>query len=242
MSLLINDELIWISIPRNASTSIERSLYNSNLKITHFNNEYNREKIGPGNPKFKHAHYRLNKLEEKWVNKKTICVKRDWLDRWFSCLEHIWYTIELIGLTPTIKYNEIDNQYIYEIFDKKLYNAILTPTNEFEVLKHFVKDSIDDLHKKKEEDRRIVGYFSYDCNLLLSQNYWTSNRKCTYEFNLNEIWKLEDFFLYSYNEIIKIEKFNTSKGLKNKIIINDDLKNFIWNFTEAQYLKNNKLI
>ena len=42
MSLLINNELIWVSIPKNASFSIEHALKNSKLEIkeSKFYNEY----------------------------------------------------------------------------------------------------------------------------------------------------------------------------------------------------------
>ena len=43
MSLLINNDLIWVSIPKCASISIETALLNSNLNITKFS-EYE-EKI-----------------------------------------------------------------------------------------------------------------------------------------------------------------------------------------------------
>ena len=70
MSLLINDELIWISVPRCGSYSIESSFYNSNLKIEHYNTIF--KNLAPGDTGFKHKHFNLYDLNNRWLNKKTI--------------------------------------------------------------------------------------------------------------------------------------------------------------------------
>lgn len=71
--LLINNKLIWISIPRCASVSIENSLYNSSLNIKKIISE--RHLIEEFNNKIKyHSHSRKRDCIHQFGYKDTICV------------------------------------------------------------------------------------------------------------------------------------------------------------------------
>jgi benzoyl-CoA reductase/2-hydroxyglutaryl-CoA dehydratase subunit BcrC/BadD/HgdB len=77
---------------------------------------------------------------------------------------------------------------------------------------------------------------------LVSQNFFKSNRKCTYEFDIKEIDKFTDFIEERFGERLVIEKFNKTTKRANKIIINDELKSFIWDNFEKPFEKNTHLI
>jgi hypothetical protein len=229
MSLLINDELIWISVPRCASHSIESSFYNSKLKIEHYNTIF--KNLAPGDTGFKHEHFNLYDLNKRWLNKKTIRIKRDWVERWLSALGHLWFTIEKNNRIPIIPYEEIDNDFIYKTFTQKFGNDLYSEAGFYKQFNYIIKDYIppSDLVEVRT-------------GLLWSQNYWLSGeKKCDFEFDINELDKFTDFIENRYGEKIIIEHQNQSKKKTNKIIVNDDLKNHIWEVFESPFHKASKI-
>lgn len=231
MSLLINNDLIWVSIPRNASNSIERALYSSELEIKHFNEIYEYNKLKPGSPNFVHEHFRLNFLKKHWKGKKTICLKRNWFERWKSGLEHLFVAINKMNLTPIIPYYEIDNKFIYYLIEKLNY-VLSSPLNS-ESLKYFVKEPI-----KQIDSRDTITAI----NLLYPQEWWTDYCVCDYEFNVEEIWKFENFLFNLYGKKIEIGNFNKSKKLKNKIVYDNQLKTSLYELLHRNYIKKQHLI
>ena len=231
MSLLINNELIWISVPRCASYSIETSFYNSNLKIEHYNNSFNH--LSPGDIGFVHEHFNLYNLNNRWLNKKTIRIKRDWMERWLSALEHLWFSIEKSNnRNPVIPYEEIDNDFIYQTFTKKFGNELYSEGGQYKIFYYLIKDFV--LTESFKLGTRT--------GLLWSQNYWLSGeKKCDFEFDINELDKFADFIEKKYGEKLIIEHQNKSKKKTNKIIINDDLKNHIWEVFESPFYKTSKI-
>lgn len=234
MGLLINNDLIWISIPKCASSSIEDALLNSNLKIKkHWQHDI---------PPKGHLHIKINELYEYFGKKETICITRDPLERWISSLKTIWLSITFRGYTPVINWEDIDNDFLYNTFDKTFINNLHFPNTtdrcNFVIIKDYKNTSADD---KK-------GY-NFINNIMLSQQFWKNNEKCAYEFSINELYKVEEFLYKKYKENIKIPNIdpnyifkNNDIDKKNKIIIDDELKNWYWKSFEKCFEKNNKII
>jgi hypothetical protein len=227
MSLLINEDLIWISVPKCASLSIEHALINADLDIKLLS-EYKY----PHRTNLIHGHYRKSQLFNEFGIKETICVNRDWVDRWISALEHIWGRMLYANLTPIINWNEVDNQFIYKTFDidfsKKLYYT----------------DQYNELYKKLINNPNVeINETTFAVMLvLLSQNYWKENQPCTYEFNIKEIYKFEEFIQKRYEVSFNLKHLNSTPKIKNKIEINDELKNHLWNVFEKPFEKRKTLI
>lgn len=233
MSICINNDLIWISVPRCASMSIEKSIINSDLKYTHIRD------VDPMFKKMKneHLHVSINNLVYYFGKLETVCIKRDWFERWLSSFEYIWQLIRINKLTPKYNYEEIDNNFIYKTFSKSFVNKLeFSNSNEniINLFLLFINESLDEFENKHI---RYTGI-----RVLSSQNMWTGNEKCTYEFNINEICKFEKFISNRYNIDFKVDNINKSEKLTNKIVINDELKNFIWNIFEYPYVRKNILI
>lgn len=236
MSVCINNDLIWISIPRCASHSIERALLESNLNLK-FYKDYT-----PSTLNGEHTHITLNKLYSFYGIKETICVKRDWFERWISGLKHMWFTLTFNGLTPLVSWDELDNDFIFKNI-----------TIEYCNLLHSVVDS--DFQENTEAINFLNFKFSKTSplevklnsqilipNVLLSQNYWLNNNHCTYEFDINEIDKFKNFIYNRYGIYLKIEHLNHSSQPKNKIIMNEELRNWVWENFEDRFTKSKNLI
>lgn len=228
---IINNQLIWVPIPKCASFSIETALVRSDLDLKNWNMANKRKEFLFQ----KHQHPTKKFLESTFGKKETFCVRRDWFDRWLASLRFFWSSSIENGITPIVQYEEIDNDFIYDIFNKKFAetlnfkeHGIITCTNI--LIKENVLDFKSDINKGL-------------AHLFLSQNYYTSNQNCTYEFDIKKLYELENFIESKFNTKIEITKNNvTDKTIKNKIIIDDKLKNHIWQLFEEPYINNKKNI
>lgn len=229
MGYLINDNLIWIVNPKCASNSIENALLNSNLKLKKY--------FTPGKETL-HAHIPLYDCLEQFGNNESICITRHWFERWLSALHYIWDVIEIYAeYTPIHKWEEVNNEIIYNIFDNEFLNK----------LHSFNDDSFLECFKKllKNDTKNIIDIHNQNVGIvgtLISEKYYKSNQKCTYEFDIKNIDKFASFIENKFGEKLIIEKKNQSTKRPNKIIINDELKQFVWDKFEKRFEKRNELI
>jgi hypothetical protein len=244
MSLLINNDLIWLSIPRNASHSIESSFLNSNLNIKlcegyfqhkkYTNNSLNNSEI----QLTKHLHFRLERCIKEFGHKDTICIERDYASRWVSGLIQLFKELADFGVTFRTKLEDVDNEFIYNLFDENTIKSINTCQEEnlIDFIQKLIKNGTENI---------IIEKFRFLWIVLVSQNYWKSNKPCTYQFNINELDKFKMFIKDRYDVDIIIPKLNTtidSKFNKNKIILDDKLRNWIWDNFEKPFIRTNNLI
>lgn len=228
--LLINNELIWISIPRCASVSIENSIYNSSLSIKKVISE--RHLIEESENKIKyHSHSRKRDCIKHLGHKDTICITRNWLDRLLSAFEYFFHCSKVQHNNELIcNWEDVDNQFIYKYFNNDFVNAIYSE-NWFKV-----QECYNTLFVKVNKNLPETLY------IFCSQNFWKENEKCTYEFDITEIHKFIDFIDNRFGVKLDITKMNDTKKIKNKIEINDELKTFLWNNFESRFVKNGNLI
>lgn len=225
MSILINNDLIWISVPKCASMSIERALLNSELDIR-LNREYkyNVEKLK------NHGHISKLILFNEFGIHPTVCITRSWLDRWMSGLEFVWERLIHNGYSPNIQWEDIDNNFIYNTFNVDFGKSIYYGTWD---------GIFNKLVNNFDESKPIINDIL--C-VLISQNHWKGNQPCTYEFDIKEIHKFEKFIQKRYGVSFNLEHLNTTPKIKNKIVVNDELKNHLWNIFEKPFEKRNSLI
>ena len=229
MGYLINDNLIWVITPKCASSSIENALLNSNLKLKRWDDYTKGDR---------HIHVALNDCLSVFGKKETICINRDWFEKWLSSLNFIWDIIELhTEFTPVCKWENINNEIIYNIFDNEFINTLYSLDNE-SAKKCFSKLLKNDTKNIINVPEAIYGIV----NVLISGKHWKSNQKCTYEFDIKELDKFVNFIEDRFGEKLIIENKNTSTKRLNNIIINDELKSFVWEKFENRFEKQNQLI
>ena len=224
MSLCINDDLIWISVPRCASTSIETAFLNSPLEIDNY--IFSNSKLYP-----KHIHIELSKLYNKFGKKETIVIKRNYFDRWLSGLQRMFLSYENNNIELCRKWEDVDNDFIYETFSKQYINSLYS----------FNPNQLDLINNAITIEKNLNLKFTPHI-LLLSQMYWVDNQTCTYEFDINEIDKFGQFITNRYDIDFKIEKLNESQIIKNNIVKDDKLKKWVFDNFEKQFIPKNKLI
>lgn len=236
MGLLINNELIWISIPRCASVSIERALLNSNLNIKKLSMDVTYEKA--------HMHFQKSVLYEEFGIHETVCIKRDWFSKWISSLYQLFIWLDRTKIyTPIIQWEDIDNDFIYNTFDTDFANAIYkkdTTNWDIAFLRIIKEKSI----KEKVYDSNgnimpnVIGLLS----VLLSQQFYKENKPADYEFDISELDKFSNFIYDKFGERLNIERLNERKNIPNKIVVDDKLKQWVWDKFEKPFEKRNTLI
>jgi hypothetical protein len=161
-----------------------------------------------------------------------------------SGLYHLFYWLNTTKIyTPIISWENIDNDFIYKTFDTNFVNAIYkTDSDNWDVAflrlikETKLNDRIYDLNGNITPD--VVGILS----VLISQNFYKENKPADYEFDISEIHKFSDFIYNRFGERLNIEKLNESKKIPNKIIVDDGLKQWIWDKFEKPFQKRNTLI
>ncbi len=231
MSHLINDNLIWIATPKCASYSIETALINSNLKL---------KKYREWDTKQDHIHATLNNCLDYFGSHESVCITRDWFEKWLSSINFIWNVLEQNLLEPVHKWENLNNEILYEIFNINFINNLHLQTIEEneKCFLSFIKNKKENLTKLPKYSLKVPGVV---CTLL-SENLWKSNRKCTYEFDIKELDKFVDFIEDRFGEKLIVDKINETRKRPSKIIINDELKSFVWERFEKPFEKRNKLI
>ena len=127
-------------------------------------------------------------------------------------------------------WEDVDNEFIYKYFNNDFANAIYSE-NAFEIQKCYNSLFVK-INKNLPETLYIFN----------SQNFWKENEKCTYEFDISEIYKFIDLIDERFGVKLDITKMNDTKKIKNKIEINDELKTFLWNTFESKFVKNGNLV
>ena len=239
MSLCIDNELIWVSVPRCASVSIEKSLSNSQLNIRYYKKSMFFDKDI-------HLHIQLKTLYDYFGLKESVCIKRDFVDRWLSGLEHWWWTMSITGLEPIIPFNNIDNNFIYTHFTDEMIDKMYV----YEPLYVGIDNDIDmDYMGLKHELNtafsitKNIKLQTYLPMLLISQKFWTNSKKCTYEFDFKDLNLFEEFISNRYSTKFELEHLNSRTKTKTKIVKDNKFENWIWEKFEKRFINNtNKII
>ena len=242
MSICVNNDLIWIAPPKCASMSIEKAFIDSNLDINHY-------KYGQNKNYSNHMHIKSYDLYQRFGKKDTVVIKRDYFDRWISGLQYMWMMYKKTNCKTIVKWKDINNDFIYKTFTPKLIDQIyslsfsdpaLLTDNEIEEAAELSKEVCLNFVKTIPENSNDG--ISNPCFVLKSQLYWVDNSKCTYEFNINEIEKFENFISNRYNIEFKVGKFNKGKYKKNQIVKDEKLKQWVWDNFEKRFEKRNSII
>jgi len=223
MSILIKNDLIWVAIPKCASMSIEDALLNSKLDITRHPYAIQSEPL--------HSHIGVCKLKEHFGQKKTICIKRNWFEKWVSAIQFCFETIiPTHGNLPIKKWEDIDNDFIYSIFTDEFLNLLYSEKT----------DSLNECYSRLIVNGKITE--TNRLSVLFSQNYWKEDNKCDYEFDIKDMNKFVSFIEQKYGEKLIIRKINENPKTKSKLVLNDELKAFVWQKFEKRFSKKSYLL
>lgn len=226
MGLLINNDLIWISIPKCASIAIEDALLASSIPIK----EHRQVERMP--KEINHVHIKKSNLYREFGFRETVCINRDWLERWISALQFFFESAEMLhGNTPVISWSDVDNDFVYKTFTVDFVNTLYSED----------ESKIRELYKSLMKN--TVQVLDGTMSVFYPANYWKDNEPCTYEFDIDEMDKFVDFIEGKYGEKLVLYHSNRNSFTKSKLVLDDKLKNFIWDrFEKPFYKPTNRLI
>ena len=191
-----------------------------------------------------HMHFQKSVLYEEFGIHETVCIKRDWFSKWISSLYQLFIWLDRTKIyTPIIQWEDIDNDFIYNTFDTDFANAIYkkdTTNWDIAFLRIIKEKSI----KEKVYDSNgnimpnVIGLLS----VLLSQQFYKENKPADYEFDISELDKFSNFIYDKFGERLNIERLNERKNIPNKIVVDDKLKQWVWDKFEKPFEKRNTLI
>lgn len=242
--MLVDNKFIYINLPRCASTSFVISSYRRNISLDYYTkyvkpfNEavditLSNEDLADG---LMHPHEPIHQLEEKFGNTfDIISVKRDRHDRFISLWKHILDEVHRTG-----------DIHSFDILRNLNENQIFTFTsNEIAI-----KDS--ETTKKVVSEKFINKLGLTSDNPYLTQiltialtpysHYHNFDKRIIW-FNINELYKLENWVSNKLQIDFKLEKINSSQHIDCNLKLNDSFiikYNSIFDRFDLQ--KNNKTI
>jgi hypothetical protein len=260
--ILIENEIVFVSVPKCASISVHLALENSDLKIeptfvdtgnTNFPDDYRMPNVIGWNPSWKkiksHVHLSIAEIYSfLHSNVDTIVIKRDYCKRFISSFYYLFghWIKENYGLV--YNKNQITNDFIYEYFTDDVINCIksmIQNSKNFEFDKKMKKEILIPLinnycinYNKTSIIEKLVNDKTYiNWRVFDSQEAWKSGHIPTYEFDINELYKLENLIESKFQKSIKIEKENTTKYSYSQMYVVEDqkLRDWVWNKFEKEY-------
>jgi hypothetical protein len=260
--ILIEKEIVFLSVPKCASVSIHDALEMSDLEIEATYNlgksvkmvkdtGVNKMFASALNPNYKiktHRHLSIagvyTYLRER---PEIIFVKRDYCKRFISAFNYLfnfWIPTIYPGIVPSLKF--VDNDFIYRIFTRENLKHILYYDETSQdpemhmhptLLNQKIMDLLNSFTKEKVEINKNDYSYGVFYKMLDSQEFWKSGYTPKHIFDIGELDRLENFLLERYGKRIEIGRRNTKDHMliRTNIVEDTKLRNWVWDNFEKNY-------
>ena len=215
--MLIENQFVYLPIPKNASTSIIYSILHWRFNVDFGDTELNKfmyDQLDSNKP-FGHTHNTYEYYKNIFPNKKTIGIYRPSEDRFISALKYMVLMCKENGVELKYNFEKLNDVEIIKIFSKIFFelDSIKEPTinNNIELKQY--SENINNLIKRNITND-YLNFNKMHLNNFRSQYFWGLN-KCDTIINMSE--------LNEFTNIIKKIKpnFNLIKMNKsNDILLN----------------------
>jgi len=243
--MVIDNKIVFVAIPKNASWSVEDTCINYGFDLKYPNTLWENSIKSNTKDVNKHIHSRIHTLIDSFgTDLEYVCILRDSTDRFISAWKFfIKSVIHSLDNIDEVKLKKLDNNFIIK-FIKENYKLYLTAYSSFENRRELLIRLLNDM----EIDCPITDSF-LDKTIthivtLSSQYMWILNDKikvkCFYLDNLTEFEnymsdKLNvDFKLLHKNDTSNFNDCNVTKTL--------ELINFVETYVDGVYKKTKTLI
>jgi hypothetical protein len=244
--MVINNSVVFIPIPKNASWSVEDTCIEYGLNLTYPNVLWeNSIKFGLKNPE-KHIHSDINYLVYSLgVDYEFVCIIRDSTDRFISAWK--FFVQEMGKHLPKESANilkNLDNNFIISFFKDNIYefkNAYISYETRVNLLIKLLQSAgviqycnISDEFKK----RYAIHIMSF-----VSQYQWISSSKVKVkEFHFDRLYEFEDYLSKKLNIDFKLIHKNKTKLDYSAILKTNELITFVDTYIDGAYKRNISLI
>lgn len=226
--MLINNDFVFLPIPKNASTSIIYSILKWKINADFGHPTFNREMLKQmeNNNDFFHSHQPIDFYRKKFVDKKIIGVERDSIDRFISALKYMIIRCKIENVDLKYNFEKETEANIIDIFYNiflKLNNIKISNINTEAEISLFNID-IQNIIKKHLSDNYINFNKMYLLNFT-SQYFWGLH-KCDTIINIKNINEFESI-IKTIKPTFNLVKYNKSDIIDLQINKSNTITNFV---------------
>jgi hypothetical protein len=233
--MLIENQFVYLPIPKNASTSIIYSILHWRFKVDFGDTMLNKlmyDQIDSNKP-FAHYHNTYEYYKNIFPDKKTIGIYRPSEDRFISALKYMVLMCKETGVELKYNFEKLNEVEIIEIFSKIFFelDATKEPINNVE-LKQYDKDIHNIIKRNITDD--YLNFNKMHLNNFRSQYFWGLN-KCDTIINMSELNEFTNI-IKKIKPNFNLIKMNKSNDISLKITKSEEIINFVNRHIDYKWL------
>lgn len=218
--MLVDNKFLYISLPRCGSTSFHYSCIVNGLDVKNLDTkgDFDNSKIDFHSMDesdimnfIQHSHEPISELQKKFgYNLPIVSVSRNKYDRFYSLYKHIIFDLDRIGLKDlSYKFSKfkLDELFFFSTDD------VMTKQNRYHIIKEYLFDVMPEL-KYNESYRYVINIIDI---LLTPLSHWHTHHKNIIWFNIDEMYKLEEWVSNITNTEFKLKHVNSSSFVETDI-------------------------
>jgi hypothetical protein len=233
--MLIENQFVYLPIPKNASTSIMYSILHWRFKVDFGDTMLNKlmyDQMDSNKP-FAHYHNTYEYYKNIFPDKKTIGIYRPSEDRFISALKYMVLMCKETGVELKYNFEKLNEVEIIEIFSKIFFelDATKEPINNVE-LKQYDKDIHNIIKRNITDD--YLNFNKMHLNNFRSQYFWGLN-KCDTIINMSELNEFTNI-IKKIKPNFNLIKMNKSNDISLKITKSEEIINFVNKHIDYKWL------
>jgi len=233
--MLINDEFVYLPIPKNGSTSIIYSILQWGIPVdfgSSYLNKIMQEQIY--NVNFEHFHNTHSYYKNLFSDKKIVAIRRDSADRFISALKYLIYRCKIENIK--LKYdfenmNELDIIYIFSNLFYDLENIKIPNQLDMDEVLDFVNNVKIVIKKHISND---VNFNRMYLDNFRSQYFWGLN-DCDIIIDIKDIDIFENM-IKNIKPNFNLVNINVTKDVTLQIKKTDNIIQFVKDSIDSKYL------
>jgi hypothetical protein len=225
--MLINNDFVFLPIPKNASTSIVYSVMKWGIDVDFGSTHLNKIMLSEfkNDSEFWHPHYSIDFLKDKFKNKKIIGIERNSTDRFISALKYMINRCRLENVNLKYDFENLFEDNVIQIFTEifiELNNCILPkdPKKLENIIERYLSDD----------------YLKFNKMYLLnftSQYFWGLN-DCDIIIDIKNLNEFESH-IKKFKSAFNLIKSNTGDKVNLKITKTEKLNIFVNNSIDSKW-------
>jgi len=244
--MVINDKVVFIPIPKNASWSMEHTCVEYGFDLKYPSKIWENYLKSEDASTQKHLHSTLSDLIERFgTNFEFICIIRDSTDRFISAWK---YFIEamVLSINDTLgeKIKNVGNDFVMD-FIKQNHVEFCKAYNSLESRQSLLIKLVDELGISKEYqiDKGFVERYSVHIFSFVSQYQWITNDKVDVKrFNFNKLTDLEEYLSKKLDVEFKLIHKNKSELDYCAVTRTPDLVEFVDKYIDGAVKRTKSII
>lgn len=235
--MLIENQFIYLPIPKNASTSIMYSILHWRFKVDFGDEILNKimyNQIDSNKP-FAHYHNTYEYYKNLFPDKKTIAIYRPSEDRFISALKYMILMCKENNIELKYDFENLNEIHIIEIFSKIFYelDSIIEPVT-------FTKSELKEYDNKIDriiKQNITTDYLNFNkmhLNNFRSQYFWGLH-KCDTIINMSELNEFTNI-IKKIRPNFNLIKMNKSNDMSLEINKSEGIINFVNKHIDYKWL------